>query len=109
MQFKVQSLARSRDDVTAEHFAPPAKRALRAHAMHRLQVGIFGICAMLLIVGLANIIMNRARLADAANPPEISVSDADKAKVKGSDPLADIGVVPAAEASAVPLMSTKAP
>jgi hypothetical protein len=108
MRLKVQSLARKPDDPTAEPFAPPARRALRAHALHRLQVGIFGICAMLLIVGLANIIMNRARLAEAANPPELSLTDADKIKSKGSDPLADIGVVPAADPSAMPILNPKA-
>jgi hypothetical protein len=85
-----------------QHFVPRTKRELRAQALHRLQVGIFGLCAMLLIVGLANIIMNRARLAEAANPPELSAAGADKLKAKMSDPLADIGVVPAADATAVP-------
>jgi hypothetical protein len=107
MRLKVHPLGRSPDEPTTGSFAPPAKRALRAHAMHRLQVGIFGICAMLLIVGLANIIMNRARLAEAANPPEISAADIDKIKSKGSDPLADIGVVPAADPSAAPATSVK--
>jgi hypothetical protein len=83
-------------------FAPPMMRELRGQSVHRLQVGVIGICAMLLIVGLANIIMNRARLTEAANPTEQTAVDASRAKAKGSDPLADIGVVPAAEASAAP-------
>jgi len=66
--------------------------------VHRLQVGLFGLCAMLLLVGLANIIMDRARLADEDNPP-IEVPPEIKVP-KVADPLADIGVVPAADPSA---------
>jgi len=82
---------------TAQHYMPATTRELRAQAVHRLQIGLFGLAAMLLLVGLANIIMDRARLADDANAgPAVAASDSAK---KGSDPLADIGVVPAAEPS----------
>lgn len=78
-------------------FMPPTARELRAQAVHRLQVGLLGLCLMLLLVGLANIIMDRARMADTA------VSAAPGARVPGpaakSDPLADIGVVPSPEAA----------
>ncbi|MEP6869829.1 MAG: hypothetical protein ABJA20_15080, partial [Novosphingobium sp.] len=47
-----------------QHFIPPTTRELRAQAVHRLQIGLLGLAAMLLIVGLANIIMDRARQAD---------------------------------------------
>ena len=73
--------------------------------MHRLQVGLFGLCAMLLIVGLANIIMDRARLADSEDPiHEVVAADA-KPKKTASDPLADIGVVPAADPTPAPTPS----
>ncbi|MCJ2184801.1 hypothetical protein MTR62_19205, partial [Novosphingobium sp. 1949] len=87
---------------SAQHYAPPDPRELRAQAVHRLQIGLFGLCAMLLIVGLANIIMDRARLADKADPiRDVVAADApDKKPV--SDPLADIGVMPAAEPSPTP-------
>lgn len=77
---------------------PPSARRLRAEAVHRLQLGLFGLCAMLLIVGLANIIMDRARLAGAADPPSATLAAA-KADKPASDPLADIGVVPASDPS----------
>jgi hypothetical protein len=81
---------------TTEPYAPPSAREARAQAVHRLQVGLLGLCAMLLLVGLANIIMDRARLADADNPvPEATEGAAKPA----TDPLADIGVVPAADPS----------
>ncbi|MCJ2185547.1 hypothetical protein [Novosphingobium beihaiensis] len=83
----------------ARRYAAPGARELRAQAVHRLQVGLFGLCAMLLLVGLANIIMDRARLTDTGDPiREVVAADA-KPKKPATDPLADIGVVPAAEPS----------
>jgi hypothetical protein len=83
---------------TPQHYAPATTRELRAQAVHRLQIGLFGLAAMLLIVGLANIIMDRARLGDtnASAPREVAAAAATSA----SDPLADIGVVPAPDPSA---------
>lgn len=84
----------------AQHFVPPSMRELRSQAVQRLQVGLFGLAAMLLLVGLANIIMDRARQADAENPSPTAVIDAKGDSKPAADPLADIGVVPAAEPSA---------
>ena len=81
-----------------QHYVPATARELRAQAVHRLQIGMFGLAAMLLIVGLANIIMDRARLGDSAASPQ----DAAVATTAASDPLADIGVVPAPDPSASP-------
>lgn len=81
-----------------QHFVPPTMRELRAQSMHRLQVGLFGLALVLLVVALANIIMDRARLADAET--EVSQTDVKAPPTKGSsDPLADIGVVPKTEAT----------
>ncbi|MCK9541712.1 MAG: hypothetical protein M0R03_06750 [Novosphingobium sp.] len=83
-----------------QHVVQPTTRELRSQAIHRLQVGLFGLAAMLLLVSLANIIMDRARLAEeeqAAPPVAVGTSEAKKA---ASDPLADIGVIPAANPSA---------
>jgi len=83
---------------TPQPNVPSLARVLRAQAVHRLQIGLFGLAAMLLLVGLANIIMDRARLAEEADPvPYVTATQAAKA---ASDPLADIGVVPAADPSA---------
>ena len=86
----------------AQHLISPSMRELRSQAVQRLQVGLFGLAAMLLLVGLANIIMDRARQADAENPQPASVIGSEDAKKPAADPLADIGVVPAAEPSATP-------
>lgn len=83
--------------VAALHFIPPTGRELRAQAVHRLQVGLFGLAAMLLLVGLANIVMDRARQSDAESGVGV---EAAASPTGASDPLADIGVVPAAEPSA---------
>ena len=58
---------------------------------------------MLMIVGLANIIMDRAKLTKASDDPIQQVVAADaQPKKTTSDPLADIGVVPAADPSPSP-------
>ncbi|MDR2857850.1 MAG: hypothetical protein LBV50_08375 [Novosphingobium sp.] len=80
---------------TPQHYVPATARELRVQAVHRLQIGLFGLAAMLLLVGLANIIMDRARLADKADAA-VQVPTIETVR-KNSDPLADIGVVPAAE------------
>lgn len=83
--------------VAAQHFQPPSGRQLRAQAVHRLQVGLFGLATMLLLVGLANIIMERARQSDADSGIPVR---AEASPSTARDPLADIGVVPAADPSA---------
>ena len=85
---------------TPQHYTPPTARELRAQAVHRLQVGLFGLAAMLLMVGLANIIMDRARLTESFGPQGEFMAGAADADQPASDPLADIGVVPAADPSA---------
>ncbi|MBA3056225.1 MAG: hypothetical protein FP826_15175 [Sphingomonadales bacterium] len=75
-----------------QHFMPPSARELRAQSVHRLQIGLFGLAAMLLLVGLANIIMDRARLAESTMPPPAGLPS--EAPTPGNDPLADIGVIP---------------
>jgi len=83
-----------------QHYQPATERERRAQAISRLQVGLGGIAAMLLIVGLANIIMDRARLnEDAAVTTRAGASPA---ATKGSDPLADIGLVPSPDPTVRP-------
>jgi hypothetical protein len=82
---------------TTNSSAPSQARQTRAQAVHRLQIGLFGLAAMLLLVGLANIIMDRARLSDDSDMATPAVAATDKKAA--TDPLADIGVVPAAGSS----------
>ena len=67
----------------------------RAQAMQRLQVGLFGLASMVLMIGLAQIIMNQAREAEALVVPEAASTVAPAAApTPASDPLADAGVGP---------------
>jgi hypothetical protein len=70
-------------------------REKRAQMVQRLQVGLFGLSLMLLLVGLANIIMQNARMNDAAQ----AQSAQSNASNGTSDPLADIGVAPLPDAT----------
>ncbi|WP_225204854.1 hypothetical protein [Novosphingobium huizhouense] len=73
------------------HHVPLSPRALRAQAVHRLQVGLFGLAGMLLLVSLANVIMDRAQAGDsAAATPEAALTSSAAA----NDPLVDMGVAP---------------
>ena len=89
---------------TPQHYMPPGARELRAQAVQRLQAGLFGLAAIVLIVGLASIINERARQADAATQPQTS-ANASPAPQVDSDPLAEVGVVP----SSVPEPVSNAP
>ncbi len=67
----------------------------RAQAVQRLQVGAFGLGAMILLIGLANIFIDRARQVEASAVPEAASTLAPEASpTAASDPLADAGVVP---------------
>jgi hypothetical protein len=76
----------------------------RAEAVQRLQVGMFGIGAMVLLVGLASIIGGQAeRNEDLAVPEAAPTTEPSDAPAQ-ANPLADAGVVPdiAAEPSPSP-------
>jgi hypothetical protein len=91
-----------------QHYTPPTARELRAQAVHRLQVGLFGLAAMLLMVGLANIVMDRARQATDEDVAIVAEQPASRQAGKGAtDPLADIGIVPAADPSAQAVTKAK--
>lgn len=77
----------------ASEDATPAGEA-RAEAIQRLQVGLFGIGAMVLLVGLASIIGSQADLADEAAVPEAAPTTEPSPTPSQANPLADAGVVP---------------
>ena len=84
----------------ALHFVPPTLRERRAQAVHRLQVGLFGLAGRLLLVGRANIILDRARISEDATAASSAAAASaanvspETAQSPSNDPLADIGVVP---------------
>jgi hypothetical protein len=79
-------------------------RAARNEAVHRLQVGFFGIGAMVLLVGLASIIGGQADRNDKLAVPEAAPTTEPSVAPAQANPLADAGVVPdiAAEPSPSP-------
>lgn len=98
-----RSLARtSQGDSEAEDISTAGQA--RAEAVQRLQVGMFGIGAMVLLVGLASIIGGQADMNDNLAVPEAAPTTEPKPKPAQANPLADAGVVPdiADEPSAAP-------
>ncbi len=76
----------------------------RSQAMQRLQIGLLGLAAMILLVGLATIIRDRAQQSEDLAVPEAAPTTAVPAAAHkaGSDPLADVGVVPDLPSSPTP-------
>src|SRR5690606_3962788 len=68
----------------------------RSQSMQRLQIGLLGLAAMILLVGLATIIRDRAQQSEDLAVPEAAPTTAVPTNPPklSSDPLADVGVVP---------------
>lgn len=78
----------------------------RSEGLQRVQVGVFGIAAMVLLVGLASIIGSQADLTDKAAVPDAAPTTEPQTVAPAANPLADAGVVPdiPAEPSPAPLL-----
>jgi hypothetical protein len=75
----------------------------RTQAMQRLQIGLLGLSAMIVLVGLANIILDRAQQSEDGSVPEAAPTAAPtEPEAAARDPLADVGVVPDLPASPTP-------
>jgi len=94
----VESERLEREVAASTALTPPHPRELRAQSVKRLQIGLLGLAAMLLLVALANIIMERARQADSAAGSAAVSSTSSVASA--ADPLADLGVIPSPDATA---------
>ncbi|MXO74594.1 hypothetical protein GRI40_05075 [Altererythrobacter aerius] len=66
----------------------------RAQALHRLQVGVSLLIGIVLIVGLASVIEERAKQSDETVVPAAAATATSQVPAPGTDPLADAGVVP---------------
>jgi hypothetical protein len=80
----------------------------RAQAIQRLQVGVSLLLGIVLIVGLANVIEDRAKQSDKAAVPQAASTVAPSPASTANDPLADAGVVPDLPAEAAPAPSAPA-
>lgn len=81
----------------------------RAQRMHRLQLGVGLLAGMVLLVGLANIIQNRARVTEENAVPEAAPTVEPDEQPVQRDPLADAGVVPDLPTEPTPTPSQAAP
>ena len=75
----------------------------RAQIVQRLQVGLAGLGAMVMVLGLASMVTNRANQSDeAAVPAAVPTVRPSQVSAPPIDPLAQAGVVPdiASEAAA---------
>ena len=74
--------------------APAPLAGTRSQSIQRLQIGLFGLAAMVLLVSLANIIITNAEQNESRVVPEAAPTRAAEDGGEASDPLADAGVVP---------------
>jgi|SRR6185437_14117481 hypothetical protein len=66
----------------------------RSQSIQRLQIGLAGLGAMALLVGLATVIKDRAQQTEAAAVPEAAANAGSSTSPAANDPLADAGVAP---------------
>ncbi|MEO0589325.1 MAG: hypothetical protein AAFZ11_02065 [Pseudomonadota bacterium] len=66
----------------------------RSEAVQRLQIGLTGLCAMILMIGVAGVLGGQADLAEEAAVPDAAPTTEPTAAPPQRDPLADAGVVP---------------
>ena len=99
------------------------KNEVRAHReeLQRVQIGLVGLAGVLLVVTLANLVVDStrrdrnvevvSRAGDATSPaPGSSGSNASSsAKQSGNEPLADLGVMPTTPESEVPVLPSPVP
>lgn len=98
------------DDIDLADEVPPAPLAgTRSEAVRRLQIGLSGLAAMVLMVGLASVVLDRAKQTDASTVPDAAATTepTKAAPTPKGDPLAEAGVVPdlPAEPSPTPTQS----
>jgi hypothetical protein len=80
----------------------------RSQAVQRLQIGLFGLAAMVLLVGLANILIDNADRNQARVVPEAAPTVIAEPKVEqATDPLAEAGVVPDMPAAQEPVQKAQ--
>ncbi len=66
----------------------------RERTLQRLQIGGTGVLLMMLLVGLASVIDDRATLTDATAVPEAAPTTEPTQAAQQNDPLVEAGVVP---------------
>ncbi|MDZ4307393.1 hypothetical protein [Allopontixanthobacter sp.] len=81
-------------DDAAEVISLPADNA-RGESVQRLQIGLAGLGMIILLIGLAQVVYDRAQLSEAETVPAAAATVAPTVTAPvQSDPLAEAGVVP---------------
>lgn len=88
-------------------FPPAPLGGTRSEALRRLQMGVIGVVAVLLLIGLASIIKDRATETESTAVAGAAPTRSPSASTPAADPLAEAGVVP--EIPASPSSSAVAP
>ncbi len=103
--------AERRDGTESPAEREPPLSEERQEAIQRLQIGVFGIAAMVLLVGLASIIGSQADVTEEAAVPDAAPTTEPSPTPSQANPLADAGVVPdiAAEPSPSPVAPLDVP
>jgi hypothetical protein len=79
-----------------------AETPRRQEGLQRVQIGLTGLAGVVLLVGLANIVIEKARIDDAAMAPPVAPALATNAVAPApKEPLAELGVQPAPEQAPV--------
>lgn len=76
----------------------------KQEGLQRVQIGLTGLAGVVLLVGLANIVIDKARVDQGALPPAVVPTLTDSNSVNAAaaqpkEPLAELGVTPSAEPS----------
>lgn len=71
-------------------------------AMQRLRIGLGGLLGMVILIGLASLIFERANQIEAAAVPEAAPTVEPSAQAPKNDPLANAGIVPDLPAEQTP-------
>lgn len=73
----------------------------KQEGLQRVQIGLTGLAGVVLLVGLANIVIEKARIDDPNVPPAVVPTISDGVNVNAvsqpKEPLAELGVAPSAD------------
>lgn len=78
-----------------------AENPRRQEGLQRVQIGLTGVTGVILLVGLANIVIDKARIDDPSIPPPTVATIDANASAGPKEPLAELGVQPAQDQAPV--------
>lgn len=89
----------------------------RKEGIQRIQIGLSGLAGVVLLIGLANIVVDNVRRDDAAQDATEAVNGAENTSApfvaadaeRPTEPLAELGVTPAPESAAPPVVADLQP